>query len=480
LGVQDVDTRSVVSPVVKEFRYVNSSEKLIGELERALEVSMDKRPGPVWLEIPVDVQNDRRVLYHAPLPAIALRANRDTPDLNTAISADLDGLLNRISDSERPLMVLGGGFSSCLENLEARDFVAELGIPFVATWAAMDTFDWDNPLYLGNFGILGERAPNLAIGEADLVLVLGSRLSIPNIGYDSEKFAPNAFVIAVDIDPVELDKNSASIDLAIEMDLGQFSASLRERFSPGPLPKSSLWRARCLGTKNSLRLEREEEIVAPGKLDVYAFSRLLSEYFAGDEYLVTVDMGTACTAFVQSFRHNGRGRFIRAHGLSAMGYSLPAAIGVAKGHPGSRVCCVAGDGAFQLNIQELQAISYGSLPIKIFCLNSRGYRAIEIMQENLFEERYFGSREEGGFSNPDFVKVGRAFGIRSISVTSPSGLKEALESDQFRDSLPLLIEISIPEDQRHRPRVVNKRSKDGVMYSPSLGEMWPELPPEVL
>jgi len=179
---------------------------------------------------------------------------------------------------------------------------------------------------------------------------------------------------------------------------------------------------------------------------------------------------------VQSFRHNQLGKLIRAHGLSAMGYAVPASIGAARSIPApSRVIAIAGDGAMQLNIQELQVIADQSLPVKIFCLNSDGYRAIEIMQDNMFSGRRYGSDVDSGVPSPNFAAVAEAFGITTSSPRSLAELELLLRSDLFHNDNPLFVNIQVPSSQRHRPRVVNRRNQDGEIVSPGLSEMWPSL-----
>lgn len=472
VGVQDVPTERIIGAAVKRYIYLDSPKKIVKEVMAACEIAFEPRPGPTWIEFPIDVQNHR--LNKKEEILVTGREGKTKKQAAGLEETAAIQVVNLLKKAKRPLLIIGGGFQMNSSDSKFRKFIDLLGVPVIATWAAIDFFSWDDPSYIGNFGILGERAPNQLLDECDFLLVLGSRLSVPSTGYDSTTFAPNAFTVSVDIDEGELENHRNIIDLPVLEDLRTFIPQVIDIARRESLPSFQEWSNHCLAAKSDLDISEEEYVDEPGRIDAYRFSSALSRKLRDADYTICVDMGTACTAFVQSFRHNGVGKSVRAHGLSAMGYAIPAAIGVAKNLPNrKKLLAIAGDGAMQLNIQELQVISELSLPVKIFCLNSNGYRAIEIMQENMFANRRTGSGAASGVPNPDFISLAKAYGISTSNPRSINELEKLLNSNRFHNDQPLFVNVQIPESQRHRPRVVNRRDKDGKIVSPRLAEMWP-------
>lgn len=473
LGVQDISTEAAVRSSVKSFTYVHAEENIAEILNYAIDLAFSPRQGPVWLEVPIDVQNSKSRANPFQLAAVIAQPTptKSPSERRVTVAAVIDML----KTAKKPVAVIGGGFRTQAGLSDFHQLFRVLGIPAIATWAGMDFFSWTDPYYIGNFGILGERAPNNVLHEADLLLVLGSRLSIPSTGYDVAHFAPHAARVVVDVDPHELRKNTSPGDLGVLDDLAQFVPELLRAATGADLPKLDDWLHHCQTLKDDLAIETELLLEEPGAIDVYSFAQALGDVLREREYSLCVDMGTACTALVQSFRHNSRGRLVRAHGLSAMGYAIPASIGVAIGkNETGPIVAVAGDGGMQLNIQELEVISSRSLPVKIFCLNSGGYRAIEIMQDNIFSGRRYGSGAENGVPTPDFDLLAAAYGIKSASPQSLNDLEQILSSEMFQNSEPLFVNLKIPELQRHRPRVVNRRdAATGQIVSSGLEEMWP-------
>jgi len=474
LGVQDIATESFVTPMVKSFTYLNSATRIKKEVVSSFNLALAPRQGPTWIEVPIDVQNTRTQEQEA----VSFFATGTSKGSTVSHERDksVGQVIALLQSAKKPLAIVGGGFRSGASDPRFRQILETLRVPCIATWAGMDFFSWEEPGYIGNFGILGERAPNVLLEEADLVLILGSRLSVPSTGYNTDRFAPEATRVVVDIDEEELRKNTSLSDFGVLEDLREFVPKLLDAALETNLPSYKDWEDHCKRLKKDLNIASESFSDEPGAIDAYQFSAALSLALDKDNYALCVDMGTACTALVQSFRHNQLGKLIRAHGLSAMGYAVPASIGAARSIPApSRVIAIAGDGAMQLNIQELQVIADQSLPVKIFCLNSDGYRAIEIMQDNMFSGRRYGSDVDSGVPSPNFAAVAEAFGITTSSPRSLAELELLLRSDLFHNDNPLFVNIQVPSSQRHRPRVVNRRNQDGEIVSPGLSEMWPSL-----
>jgi acetolactate synthase I/II/III large subunit len=381
--------------------------------------------------------------------------------------------LEALSRAKRPLIVAGAGIhlANCEEAFS--DLVQKAQIPVVSTWNASDLFAHDSPLYVGNFGLLGERAANLAIQNADVILVLGSRLSIPSIGYATDLFAPAATKIMVDIDPDEIGKVSLSIDIPLVADLRDIVPKLACDIAKKP-PHAQRWQSTLSTWKARFNVFDEPHQRAEGKVNSYDFMAALSESLASNDVVVT-DMGTSFTCTMQALRNNGKNRLFTSSACCPMGFGLPGSIGAYFANKKNRVICIAGDGGFQMNLQELQAVVHHKIPLKIFILNSSGYLAISIMQDNLFGGKRFGSTPESGVSAPEFHKLATAYGIPSVKVTSLESLKSLALDCAFSNDDPLLCEIHMPNTQLMIPRVQSTKDADGKIVSGGIDKMFPYL-----
>jgi acetolactate synthase-1/2/3 large subunit len=468
MGVQEILTEPLAKSVSKYYRQVSSVSDLPKIMEEALAEISSGRSGPVWLEIPLDVQN-AKVPEGAILGAPSGLGPIQKYDLKITESVKL------LSSSERPLIVAGNGVHLSGAETKLRELVSTWKIPVVSTWTASDIFGHSEKLYVGNFGILGQRAANVAIQNADVLLVLGSRLSIPSIGYDTSKFSPNSKVIMVDLDTNEINKETLSVEIPIVADVGEFLGAM-----PAPKPfQNDLtpWHTFLTETKELLGLVIEESLDQSGYIDSYDFVEALSGHLSNE--IVVTDMGTSFTCTMQALRCNGQNRLFTSSGLSSMGFGLPGAIGAwaARAEP---VICIAGDGGFLMNLQELQTLVDNKIDLKIFVLNSNGYLAISIMQENSFGGRKFGSDPESGVGAPDFTKVSEAFGVPSFRLSS----NPTTANEQIRNMLsaqgPVLCEVPISPNQLMRPRLMSvKNAETGQFESPALDKMWPELPESI-
>jgi len=382
-----------------------------------------------------------------------------------------------LEKSNRPVLVVGNGIH--LSNTE-KSFIElfhKLMIPTVSTWTASDLFSSFDELYIGNFGILGQRAANYVIQRADLLIILGARLSIPNIGYSTELFAPTARKVMVDIDSNELNKETLTIDLKINEDLSELLPYMSSQLNA--FKHQQQWKFAATKTKIKLAITNEPKISTKNFTDSYDFIELLSASISGDEIIVT-DMGTSFTCTMQAFKNNGKNRLLTSSSLSSMGFGLPGAIGAAcASSEKNKVICISGDGGFQMNLQELQTIVDNDISVKVFVLNSKGYLAISIMQDNSFGGNYFGANVESGVSSPDFTKIAKAYGIESSHLSSDlkKARKEIEQIIKYKGSY--VCEVSISPKQLMRPRVQSIKDADGKFQSGSLERMWPLLPPEI-
>ena len=459
-GVQEVETGPLVSSIVKYFVCIQHESELQEQLNTAWNFATTGRPGPVWIEIPLNIQT--REVEQIQMTAILSRDT--TPRYRECIEA--------INSSKKPILVIGAGVHTSNSESELIRFATLLRIPVVSTWGANDLFPAENSLYLGNFGILGNRIPNIAVQESDLLLILGSRMSIPNTGYETKLFSPNSFKIMVNIDSDEMNKSSLEVNLDIESDLKKWLINFPlEEIEKGEIFER--WNSKLNSLSEEFGLHREKMIDEAHKIDSYEVVECISKLIESDATLVT-DMGTSFTCTMQAFRNLHRTRLFTSSGTSSMGFGLPGAIGAYFADPKRPIYLIAGDGGFQMNLQELQTVKYHRIPIKIIILNSDGYLAVSIMQQNLFEGIFVGSNPQSGLDSPKFTKIAKAFGIKSREALTKKKLERHLRNIRKRQSAYLL-EVQISSKQLMRPRSQSLRKPDGTMYSKGIEVMWPFL-----
>lgn len=466
LGVQELDIIKVVNSVTKYSHQVTEANSIKYHLDKAYFECMSGRKGPVWLDIPLDIQSstvetDELIGYEPTLPNYP--------------SYDINQILDLISKSQRPLIVTGNGIHSSHTEDVFQKLVAKLQIPAISTWTSKDLFDWNDPLFVGNFGLLGERAGNFAVQKSDLLLILGSRLSIPNTGYRTELFSPNSIKIMVDIDEHELNKSTLDIDYKIQNNLTNFIPALLEAI-PDNFPKWGSWIQETNTWKDKYPTFLPEYKANQEKINSFYFVEVLSNYLK-DNHVVVTDMGTSYTCTHQSLKTNGKNRLYTSSGCCSMGFGLPGAIGTYYGNPDNEIILVTGDGGLQMNIQELQTIVHNNIPLKIFVLNNNGYLAISLMQDNLFDSNYIGSTPESGVSSPNFTKISKAYGIPSVTFTNNTELEQGIE-EVLNYKGPILCEILMPENQLLIPRVQSKKDSEGKITSTSIENMFPFLSEE--
>jgi acetolactate synthase-1/2/3 large subunit len=335
----------------------------------------------------------------------------------------------------------------------------------------------DDSLFVGNFGLLGERAANFTVQNADLLLILGSRLSIPSVGYQSHLFSPKSIKIMVDIDKNELDKPTLKIDYPIVGDLKNFIPNLiSELDSRQDQPTWNEWVDRTQSWKHKYSVFQPEYKTNTNRINSFYFMEVLSGKLTDNNVVVT-DMGTSYTCTMQSLQMNGKNRLFTSSACCSMGFGLPGAIGAHFADRSKDVILIAGDGGLQMNLQELQTAIHNKIPIKIFVLNNNGYLAISLMQDNLFKSNYIGSNPESGVSSPNFVKLADAYGFKTFRFNNNTELENEID-DVLNSDGPVLCEIMMVENQLLIPRVQSSKDKDGKIISNSLENMFPYLSEE--
>jgi acetolactate synthase-1/2/3 large subunit len=475
LGDQEVDIISMVKPITKYAALVSDPDSIAYHLERAWHLACSGRPGPCWLDIPVDVQSS--LLNEDSLRHYDPSEDDVTPDM-TEISELVRQTIDRIRKAERPVVLAGTGVRAAGALDEFEDVIRLLRIPVTTAWTH-DLIASDDELFCGRPGTIGERAGNFTLQNADLALILGSRLNIRQVSYNWRSFARAAFKIQVDADPAELSKPTVTPDLPIHCDLKVFLTEMRRQLKqPGRASAVSShadWLAWC-----KERVARYP--VLQGKprtetpLNPYHFISELFSILQSDDVVICGN-ATACIVPYQVARLKRGQRLISNSGAAAMGHDLPASIGAAFARSGKRVICLAGDGSIQLNIQELQTVFHHRLPVKIFVLNNGGYLSIRTTQSGFFG-RMVGESPASGVSFPDMVKVATAYGIPALHIRSMASVPQIVEGLDAPG--PFLWEIHLDPKQEFEPRIKSRQLPDGTIVSPALEDMYPFLDPEEL
>jgi acetolactate synthase I/II/III large subunit len=470
LGDQEAPILNMAKEITKKTYEVTEEMKgneIAKLLSDAFIESTLGRPGPVWIEIPVDVQ---ALQVEPVLVGTPSGWQFQEPDSETERALGL--LLDQLSTSKRPVLLLGSGVQISHSERQAVALAEQLNIPVLTAWSH-DVIKSDHPLFFGRPGTIGTRPGNMILQNSDLLLVLGSRLNIRQISYNYDAFAPKAYKIQVDIDGNEFKKPFPKMDLSIKMDLRDFFESLSRLTSKDSLVEDhSEWITWCQFVKDKYKIKDSDYPVKENSINSY---HLIPELIrqAPDNSILACGDATACIVpFQTAYLKNGMSMFSNS-GCASMGYDLPAALGAAVADTNRKVICFAGDGSIMMNIQELQTLTTSKLNVLVVILDNGGYLSIKQTQTNFFG-RFHGSNPDSGVTFPDFVRVAEAFDL-PVTELDPSNWKSELE--EIMSSIgPRVVVAKLDQDQEFEPRLKSKMV-DGVIQTPVLEDMYPHLDP---
>jgi acetolactate synthase-1/2/3 large subunit len=480
VGVQEVDIVSIVSPITKYAVTVLEPSDIRYHLEKAIYLMRTGRPGPVWIDIPLDVQaspiDDPATLRSFdPAEVAATLASRMAPaNLKTQVGR----ILEKLNQAERPMILIGNGIRLARAEQEMEQLLRTLDIPAEVTWLAIDLMADDDPLYVGRPGTIAQRGANFAIQNCDFLLSIGARLDRVVTGYAPEGFARAACKAMVDIDPTELKKMGDTIDFPICADARDFMREMLAQAASIEKKDRSPWKRRCADWRERYPLVLPEHKVPEGRVSVYNFAEVMSGILNEGDFLISGSSGTGIELFLLAFRTKREQRIFHTTALGSMGFGIPASVGagIVGTAEGSKrnIICVDGDGGFQFNIQELETISRLKLPVKFFVLDNQGYGSIRASQSAFFGACSIGCDAATGQTLPDVRRVAEAYGIKTDVISSQSNLADEIRRVLAKPG-PVVCDVHIVLDEIRQPRLSSVQRPDGSFVSKPLEDLWPFL-----
>ncbi|MBI3504323.1 MAG: thiamine pyrophosphate-binding protein [Proteobacteria bacterium] len=473
MGVQEVDIVAMAAPVTKCAVTVLDPADIRFHLEQAMWLARSGRPGPVWVDIPLDVQGamiDDAALRGFTPPAAPVSDLDDA----TAIAAAVTRTLDALERSERPVVLVGNGVRLGHARAELRALLDTLGVPVLTTWPAQDLVPDDHPLMMGRPGPVAPRGANFTLQNADWLLALGARLDLVVTGYAPQHFARGAHKTMVDIDRAELRKMKDTVQEPVCADVRAFIGELRRQLVGRTVAKRPAWHARCLEWKSRYPVVLPEYRGLPNGVSTYVLAEAVSAASANDDVIVSGSSGAGIEIFCLAATLREGQRLFLTTALGAMGNAIPGVIGACLAHGRRRTITVDGDGGFQLNVQELEVIRRLQLPIKLFVLNNDGYASIRTSQTRYFG-RLAGADATSGVTQPPLEGIAAAFGLPYASIASDRDLVPAVRA-LFDAPGPCLIEVRTPREEPRAPSLSSTRRPDGSMVSRPLEDLWPFLP----
>ena len=469
LGVQEINIIDIIKPVTKYAVMVTDPEKIKYHLQKAIHLTTTGRAGPVWIDIPANIQNtqiNEEELIEFNSSEIPVENN---PDFTEKIAQ----VANLLKEAKRPMLLAGHGVKLAGATNEFLKLAEQHQVPLTTSWNADDIVNFDHDLFIGRPGAFASRGVNFAIQNADLLISIGSRLPFMITGYNSKDFARNARVVMVDIDQTELDKSCLNIFSKVRSDANDFLVALNQQLSKDQFHAPQEWIKHCENWKQKYPVILPEYKDHQGSINSYYFIDLLSDLLQANDVIVT-DMGLSFVGTHQAFRTKKGQKLMTNSGFAPMGWGLPAAVGACIAHGKQQTICLSGEGGLMMNIQELATIMHHKLPIKLFIYNNGGYLTIKQTQQLGFNGRLMGSDEDSGITFPDFVKVAEAHGIPAIRLDSHQNLKENIQKFLEQEGMGVC-ELMLDNEQEQCPKAINRRKPDGTTEPTVFEDTYPFL-----
>ncbi len=474
LGVQEVDICSIIAPITKYAVTVLEPTDIRYELEKAVYLALHGRPGPVWIDIPLDVQaspiDENTLRSFDPKELTGLSNLTGTSNVPTEVARFIEAF----NQSERPLLFAGNGIRLARAEAEFEELRQYLGVPTVATWCAADLVPSDDPTYVGRPGSVAARGANFALQNCDLLLAIGVRLDFAITGYAPQNLAREAHKVAVDIDPAELQKLHPYLQQPVCADAKAFLTELlahKEQLKPRDLKP---WLDRCADWKTRYPVVTDEHRKPEGLVSIFNLAEVLGTEVSDQDRLVVGNSGSGIEIYLLACPTLHSQRLFHTAGLGSMGYAIPMAIAVSIANPGREVIAVDGDGGFMFNIQELETIHRLQLPIKFFVLNNDGYSSIRASQTAYFQKASIGADRNTGLTIPNLSKVGASYGLGTYVIKDQTHLR-----DEVRKVLdmkgPVLCDVNVLPDEVRAPRLQSYQKPDGSFVSKPLEDLFPFL-----
>lgn len=469
-GVQEVNIIPIVQSITKKAIFVEEPQKIRYYLEKAVYIAKSGRPGPVWLDIPLDVQS-------AQIDVSTLKGffeqdyKKDYKEEPS--DSEISNIIEELRKAKRPVVIAGHGIQLAKANDLFRDFVKKYDIPFVTPIMGIDVLESSLDNNIGRIGTKGTRAGNFAMQNADLIISIGSRLSVAAVGHEYHLFAREAKIIVIDIDPYEHKKKTINIDKFINSDALFFLKKLLFQIKNTDIKINPEWLKTCINWKNKYPVTSGRPEERKHGVDYYKFIDALSSKTNASIPFIS-DAGSSFYVTSQAINLKCGQRYITSGAIATMGFGLPAAIGVCAANKGKTVISITGDGSFQQNIQELEVLKLHQMPVKLFVMNNNGYLSIHQTQNKFFKGNYVGEGPMSGITFPDTKKIVEAYDINYYKIESMSDLNN-LWDNIFEETKPIVIEVILCEDQEVYPTNAAQIRPDGVMVSKPLEDMYPFL-----
>lgn len=473
LGDQENNIVYMVNKITK-FSYVLKNPDYVDDVfNYAIKLSNSGRPGPVWIDIPIDIQG---ALYKKNEQKKFNKFKNETL-IQNKINEDANSVIKKIKTAKRPAIIVGGGIRASGSHKEFMKFIENTNIPVLTAWNAHDVIYNNHKNYAGRPGTVGDRPGNFVIEKCDLLLILGSRLNIRQIGYNYKEFSKNSFKIMVDVDKEELNKKTLNIDMKLNYDLKDFLTVLNKKnysFTSEHHKKYLNW------SKNLLKRFPvfDASKISKNKINPYHFVNELFNNLNDNQVVVTSDGTAVVTTFQGAVLKPGQ-RLFSNSGSASMGFGLPASIGACIANNLKKTICIEGDGSIQMNIQELASVKYHNLPLKIFVLSNEGYHSIRQTQTKYFPDNITGCGPESGLIFPDFKNIAKAYGLDYEIINNKQSLNSKLK-EVLRSKNPIVCEIILDKNQEFEPKASSKMYEDGTMKSAPLYDLYPFLDSKIV